>query len=734
MSSINSLKKTAMAVAIASVSLELNALALEEIIVTAQKRTESLQEVPIAVTAMNERTLQQAGITNITGIAQRTPGFTMGSYSAAQPLMYIRGVGTNERGAGGGESSVAMFLDGVYMNRAAGGSVELFDLAAVEVLRGPQGTLWGKNAVAGVVNLKSKRPSDTLEMSAEATVGNLGRWGVQGLISGPLGDNMAGKLTVSKKQRGAFMESAITSKADTGDLDAQSIRGQLQFNPADTIEGLLTVDYSRDERSGISVNPQLNPDAPLADAANFFANLQPEIDFHETLLEDPGHQNVEGSGVSLQLDFDIGDMTLTSITAYRKSESDLENNTVGTGLQAFPVFEISQFTDEKSDMFSQELRLAGGDDRLNWQAGLYYFSEETDRVEGGGFLIGPAAGLLNRALIPANGMTLTDMVDQHAEVESVAAFGEFTWSATERLDLTFGARYSRDEKDYGNIGTAGISMFVRESYDIKANETWSNPTYKFVANYDMNDAAMIYASAATGFKSGGWGSLSSTEIAAKTPFEEETALNLEIGVKSMLMDDRIRLNAALFSTHYEDLQVASALRDGVCVVCPTSTVNAGEAEIKGLELEFTWAVTEDLQLMANYAYLDTEYTKLDDFLKEHEGNTMRNAPKNAYNLVALYETMLPTGGELSARAEYIHKDDSEQEIANWSQSLKPEYDVVNFRLGYTSEGGEWEVAAWVKNAFDEEYLDHSYYQPGFGAVKLPALPRSYGVTVTWTSF
>ena len=735
----NTIKKSALFLAIVAISGNLNAQVLEEVVVTATKRAQSMQDVPIAVTAMDERAIQEAGITDISGVALRTPGFSMGSYSAAQPLMYIRGIGSNERGAGGGESSVAVFLDNVYLNRASGAAAELFDLASVEVLRGPQGTLWGKNAAGGVVNMRSRRPSDTFETSLEGTVGNEGIWGVNGLVSGPLGDTVAGKIVLSRRERDAWFESSLDSSGDTGDLETNSARAQLLFNPSESFEGLFTVDYSKDERGGIGVNAQLitggNP-SPAQEAVNYFANLQPEIDFHESFLEEPGEQEVTNGGASLQLDWDIGDMTLTSITAYRESESDLLNSTVGTSLQTFPVLEVMQFTDEEAEMWTQELRLAGGGDSMTWQVGFYYLTEEIDRIEGGDFLVGPLAPLLSPALAPAIGLTLTDKVEQHAEIDSLAAFGQLTWSVTDNLDLTFGARYSEDEKDYENTGTAGIQLFVRENYDISTSESWENPTFNFVANYHFNDDSMVYFSTSTGFKSGGWGSISATEVAAETPFDEEEALNMEIGLKSMWLDNSLRLNAALFRTEYDDLQVVASFDDGVCTVCPISTVNAGEAEINGLELELTWAITDEFQLMGNYAYLDTEYTKFDSGsgLEAFEGNELRNAPENAFNLVGLYETTLATGGDLSFRAEYIYKDDTYQEPQNWEQSVKGSYDLWNLRLGYITENNNWEIAGWIKNAGDEEYLAHSYYQLGFGAVQFPALPRTYGATVTWRNF
>lgn len=735
---MQNLRKSALALSVAAVSGLGSSLAaaqaLEEVMVTATKRTESLQDVPIAVTALDERMIQQAGITGIADVALRTPGFSMGSYSAGQPLLFIRGIGSNDRGAAGGEPSVATFVDGVYINRAAGSAMEMFDLAAIEILRGPQGTLWGKNASAGVINIRTRRPSlDRLEASVEGTVGNEGIWGVNALVSGPLGDTVAGKLSVGYRERDAWNESVLNSNGDTGDLEAASYRAQLLFTPSDNLEILWSGDYGEDKRGGNGLNPQIldNPN-PATEAVNFFASLQPGIDYHENLMEESGYQDIESWGTSLQIDWDLGDMTLTSITAYREGDADLANNSVGTNLSVFPVLEVITPNLDETEMFTQELRLAGVGDNLNWTTGLYYYTEDTTHAEGGAFLIGPLGPLLGfpPSLI---GTTLTDRTVQENETDGMSVFGELTWSVTDALDLTFGARYTYEEKDFAAVGLGEFGAFVG-NYDVEEDEDWSNPTYKVVANYRFNDDVMTYFSVATGFKSGGWQNLALSELAAKTAFDEENATNFEVGVKSMLLDNTLRLNAAVFLTDYEDLQVTNPILECGQPICGVNTVNAGEAEIKGVELEFTWAITENFQLMGNYAYLDTEYDKLEGVLEPANGNQLRNAPENAYTLVALYEAVLGGGGEISARYEYAYKDETQQDINNNPRSEKPDYEVSNIRLGYTTSNDNWEVAAWVKNAFDEEYLDHNFYSAGFGAFSYPALPRTYGLTVTWRNF
>jgi len=704
------------AIALANTTF-VQAQALEEVIVTAQKRSQDLQDVPVAVTALSEEFIKQTGIDDMKGIALRTPGFSMGNFTASQPQLFIRGIGSNGDGAANGESSVAVFLDGVYINRSAGAATEIFDLASIEVLRGPQGTLWGKNAIGGAINLSSKKPADEFTVNLELGVGNLSQRSYRGLISGPLSDDLSAKVTFSKKDRDPYMESVVDPSVKTMDVNSDSVRAQLHYAPESNFEAMLTLDYATDKRTGVGTRPSREYGLIGQTLA-----AMPEVGFHQNHLEDPGFQDSDTKGISLKVDWDLEIGTLTSITAYREGNAGFDNYLLGVGPQSFGYLTLNNFMDENTEMLSQELRIAGDSDNLKWQAGIYLNNEKTHRLEGGEFFstVLPAAALV------------TASADQRNETSSVALFTQGTYSITEDLDLTLGLRYTREEKDFSNIGTPGTA-YVSEPYNVAETETWSAVTPKLIVNYHLNDSSMLYFSAATGFKSGGFDGVVATEIAAKTPFDEEEALNLEIGLKSMLLDDRVRLNAALFNVDYENLQVLQTFDCGGCSVPPLVTKNAGEAESRGLELELTLAATDNLQLSATYAYLDTEYKKLDGNLAQYEGNNLRNAPKNAFSLAAVYEKDLAMGGAINGRIEYISKDKAYQDIENFEYSAIPSYELTNMRLAYMSEDEQWEIAAWVNNALDEEYYIHNYQIAPFGAFPLPGLPRTYGLTVSWSN-
>ncbi|MBU3071416.1 TonB-dependent receptor [Aestuariicella sp. G3-2] len=751
----------ATAIVLASVATPLHSFGavLEEIVVTAQKRAQDMQDVPIAVTAMSADMIKKAGITGVEGIAARTPGFSMGEFNPTQPQLYIRGIGSNGDGAASGEQSVAMFIDGVYVNRSAGSATELYDIQSIEVLRGPQGTLWGKNAIAGAINITTKRPSEEFEAGLELNAGNYGLKNYRGMISGGLTDTLAGKVSFNEKQRDGYIESVIDSNFEQGDLDSSSLRGQLLWTPTDSLEALLTVNYGTDRRSGAaSLSAEsMEPDLAIIGAtlAAAHADGLPYADFYENYSSNEGYTEMDSQGASLQIDWDLPWATLTSLTAYQESKSAFYN--VGMGgidadifkeygpmsvgqLGLFAGLGFTSYADENSRLISQELRLSGDTDKLNWQAGVYYNQESVHRGEGTlidapSFLINVVGPVQALAYNPAN-----DLADQYNDTTSTAIFGQATYSITDKLDLTLGLRYTEETKEYTNIGTLIATenpALPPVSSDLTTGsqeKTWRSPTYKIVANYHIGDSTMVYASAATGFKSGGFNYASALGSALDEAFNEENALNMEIGFKSMLMDDRLRLNGAIFKTDYEDLQVLQQFDCGGCAIPPLVTKNAGKAVSEGIELEATFALTDSLQLAGTYAYLDTEYVELEGNLKQDEGNALRNAPRNAYTLVTSYEKEMPFGGFMDARLEYIHKEKAYQDTANYESAAIPEYRVFNTRLAYTSADEKWEIAGWVNNLTGEEYYSHNYQAPPFGFIHVPAMPRTYGVTVTWTNF
>lgn len=698
------------------------AQALEEVIVTAQHREESLQDVPIAITAIGSEELRAADISDLNAISLRTPGFSMGTFTPAQPQLYIRGIGSNADGASE-DQSVVVFLDGVYLGRTAGQAFDLFDLERIEVLRGPQGTLYGKNAAGGALNIISQKPTDEFEGAVEVSGGDLGYFATRAKVSGPLGDRLAGKLSMSYKERDGYVESVVADLDDFNSYDSTAVRGQLLSRPGDTLELLVTADYSADNR----VSPGRNIGDDFAQEQIVAAGpFNP--DFYENLLEIEPKSDIETWGLSLQADWDIGNGTLTSITAYRETDADVLDIAFSAGFEYQSLGTLDNAVDEHGEQFTQEFRYATNlGDSLFLQAGVYYLNEKVDRFESLDIFCGILCGLP-----PGSGIPLPQgSADQSNETDSYGVFAQAIWSITGRLDLTLGARYTYEEKSATNVGSPDFAFAVLEPYDVTMDDNWDAFTPKVALNYMISDELSAYATVSTGFKSGGYQGLAPTAVAASTPFDEETVINYEAGLKGTLLDDTLRLNAAAFYMDYEDLQILVLTVQESGLPGPQLTANAGEAEIQGVELEAQWLLGPYFQLLGTYAYLDTEYTKLENNLEPFEGNALRNAPEHAYSLSAIFDYPLASGS-VNARADYIYKDDAFQDIENQDEAAMFSYDVLNLRLAYAPADYRWEVAAWLKNALDEEYLLHnSVLNPELAQLRLPAAPRTWGVTATY---
>jgi len=728
---------------------------MEEVIVTAERRAVNLQSVPVAVTAFTGEEMDAQGIVDIKGITERTPGFTMGVFNPGQPQFYIRGIGSNEDGAGG-DQSVIVFIDEVYIGRSAGSDFDLFDLERVEVLRGPQGTLFGKNVIGGAVSLISKKPTEETVMKFEGTVGNLDERSVRGLISGELAENVYGKVSFSSRRRDGYVDSRIdefpdffdnTNVDDQHDINTDSIRTGLRLTPSDRLEINLTANYSSMDRAGptyISIGPGGIP-------YNANASLDPNYgnNIHKNFVEDPGSSETDIFGVTARFDYELTDsITFTSLTSFRNVDSEQDWALSTPNLSALflsggavPLYLIgnNNYTDE-SDTFTHEFRLTGGNDRLFWIGGLYYMKEDTDRFETSsvGLLFAGGGG------VPGTIPGIEPGDDQGNETTSYSIFGQFTYNITDALAVTLGGRQSYDEKDITRVGTPSY-LSANRNFNFKTSEDWDAFTGKFSLEWQATNDAFMYLTVSEGYKAGGFQGLAATELIAITPFDPEEATLYEIGAKTEWFDNRLRLNLAIFRTDYTDLQILQLL---VEEAAPEGTggqlitQNAADADIEGYELEFVIAPTDNLTISGSYTHLDTEFS---DFFTpagfrppdggagtsgDRTGNDLRNAPDAAYNILARYRMDLANGGTLTWQADWRHKDIVYQDPDVFEWAAVPEYDVLDLRVSYLWPNGNLETTLWSRNANDEEYFLHNWPLQGSGQAT-PAPPRTYGLTVTW---
>ncbi|QIB64432.1 TonB-dependent receptor [Kineobactrum salinum] len=414
------------------------------------------------------------------------------------------------------------------------------------------------------------------------------------------------------------MESLTANLDDLNAYESNGVRGQLLLRPTDALEVLVSADASKERRDG----PGRTTGEGLAlgaVVASLPADLQPG--FFENLQSVKPHADTDTLGLSIQADWSVEWGTLTSITAYRSAEADVSDLQPAVDFAYFPIVTVDNFFQEDGEQFSQELRFASqATDTLFWQAGLFYLKEEIDRDEFFDAIIGaPLGGAPTGTALARGGNFQTN------ETQSLGAFGQLTWSIGDSWDLTLGGRYTSESKDAGNRSLAN-GVNILEVFDIEADESWNAFTPKLALSYYLGDIS-IYATASSGFKSGGFQGSAPTELAAITPFDEEKVINYEAGIKGTVFDNNLRFNLAAFYTEYEDLQVLIQTVGPGGIPGPNLTENAGEAESQGAELEVQWQMNGYLQLAASYAYLDTEYTHLEGNLMPNEGNRLRNAPR-----------------------------------------------------------------------------------------------------------
>ena len=740
-------------------------LMLEEVFVTARKIEENLQRTPLAITVFSGEALSERRIYEMSDLADVTPSLTVGLLKPGQPIISIRGISSSLDGAAE-ENSVIVFIDDVYVGRVSGMESELFDLERVEILRGPQGTLFGKNVIGGAIRFVTRQPSEEPEAALEATIGNLDALEVKGLAIGPLSDNLFGKIAFSSRKRDGYVESQAFNypeffplRSDAGlrainlmPVDNESVRGQLRWIATDRLEVNLTADYA--SRKGSGTVRHFLP-GPETEGGFFFANDNALIPNYENRIrtniqEQPGIHRVTNWGLTGRLDYQLTpSITLTSLSSLREvdliSEDFLATDAMAilrlsSGLAPFYEFIGNNDAAEDDKTVAQEFRLTSDTDgKLVWVAGLYYLNEKTFRDESAtiGLVVSDGAmGLID--LFPRTKGTAL----QNNETESTAVYGSVTYSLTDRLRLTAGARYTKDKKKFDSIGIAGGLVFV-EDYTVDTSDSWSAFTPRLSLDYQATDDIFLYASVSNGFKSGGWQGLAPTFTSASTPYNEEEAVMFETGARTEWFDRRMQLNATIFYTDYTDLQVNQIVRPTDAppeVVAVLITTNAASAEIKGVELEFKARPTQYLTFRGSYTYLDT---KIAEFfvppgfdlpfgieLTDRVGNRLPNASKHSWNVMARYDQPLANGGGISIQGDYRYKGETFTDPDNAPWGILPSFNVLNVRLSYVFPTRSWEVSVWSNNLLEDDYYLHNFANIGSGW-GTPAPPRTYGVTVSW---
>ena len=736
---------------------------IEEVLVTARYRKETAQETPTAITAFNRSMLEAITAQDLRDVGPQSPNVHLqaNTFAPNSSTIHIRGMGsltiesTNELRNG-------VSLNGVYISRPVATLIDFFDMDTVEVLRGPQGTTFGKNSLSGAIAMNTVRPDGTVDYQAEVTGGNYDRLDFRGAVQFPIiEDKLSARISgLSQNYDGHYKNRANGKRLNGEDVD--TIRGTVVWTPTENIEATLIYSWLKERSQAPGGDDWADPNQLISfifAGAPYFWTGEPDDGAFTVGRDALDFYNTDQDSVTGIINWDLGNFTLTSITGWIQTDDFAAADFDQTELPFFPTFR-----DQEHDQFSQELRLQSdfsnmdgflGDTEV--VLGLYYFEQEHEIVQSFPTLGNPSSA---------------DYA--HQDGDSKAIFGQVIYAATEELNLTFGIRYTDEKKDFErNPGTLfgtqinyldpdsrpSISEMAAYPKTVNGKLNSDRTTVKVGADYRFNDNVMGYASYSQGFKAGEFGARAGSDLTAG-PTDDETSDAWEIGVKSDLMDGRLRANASAFYTKYKELAFE------VFFPSPnnptgqeTASQNIGEATVYGLELELTAVPIDGLTLQGVVGLLHSEY---DDFCADLNGpavevnpvcdcgglvvplangtylvdtdNTdleLTRAPDTQIYLSAQYDWDTSIGGMFVRGGSNY---ESEYSVGGFSTN--PKGDTGDFWLweasaGWNSSDDKWRVQAWCKNCGDKTYTNGLTPTAQFFTQRFYGLPRTYGLTLAF---
>ncbi|WP_374274078.1 TonB-dependent receptor [Brevundimonas sp.] len=696
---------------------------LVEIVVTAQRREEAAQDVGQALSLIAGDALEERAVLVINDIENVVPNMEVDSqFGGGQPQFRIRGIGAREYSSNNA-STVGVYVDEVAHPYTVTTQGALFDLARIEVLRGPQGTLYGRNTTGGAVNLVTNAPTADARVGALVEYGAYDRAKVEGYISGPIAPGLLGRLAAVTEQGGAWQYNRDTGE-ELGDLDKTALRGRLTWDVTDALTADLSATWSQDRSDGLGFR-LLGPYTPSGSTTTIPADtawritgweLSPELAAvsGRQVGDNPGRDN-EGLDLSARLTADLGFADLTSITAWQSFERDEYNDWDGTRFAESDVWFYNDI-----DVFSQELRLASqGGGRFDWLVGAHYADEGND----GGFV----------TQFRGFGQTLIETAYEQ-DVEAIGVFTHNSYRLTDRLSLIGGLRYEYEERSLTSAGTAvgGVPGGPELRYDTDLSEV----SGRVGLEYELSDDALLYAGVARGVKSGGFTTYNATSA---TPFKPEIVIAYEAGLKSDWLDDRLRLNAAVFFYDYTDQQVQGLEYDREVGRLGKIT-NVPESHILGGEIELTWVPVDGLTISQSLGYKDGEYDEYDAI--DGAATDAANPPDGPWDIIitndrsgeqlqfppltyagAVSYDWLAAGWGWRAETNYSYRDEL---YSVSSSSIIDDYWLVNASLSAGPANANWRVGLWARNLFDDHYEET---RNGFNGSARPTTSPRQGRTV-----
>ena len=666
----------------------------ENITVTARRTEERLQDVPAAVSAFNERALDRIQASDPTGLQGAVPNLNIvqGRGSSNAMNIYIRGVGQPDA-LQTFDPAVGVYVDDVYLSRIRGTQLDLLDIERIEVLRGPQGTLYGKNTIGGALKVVTRRPGDTFRANGSIAIGSYNQFEAKGTVSGPIGGGISLGVSMLKSVRDGYVEDERNDR-EYNDKDTTALRGDIAITPSNRLRIDISGDYAWED-TAMTVGQPLNDLTTLytpifgtilpvgnkeSDGYNFTAQISPGL---------PNSMKLRHRGISGTVAYDLTDqMTVKSITALRKMDTadyiDIDASVWNSG---------DVFVDVDQKQFSQELQLLYKADRLSGVAGLYYLDEHIlSHQEAFG------SDLLRPFILP-----FLRTIDDDLRTKSYAAFANGTYEITPTIRLSAGLRYTHEKKDYDRSTTRFLNNAFLDVYAFSPNDSWDDWSPMASIDWHPTEDIMVYAKASKGFKSGGFNGRANT-AAESTIYDPETVWSYEAGVKSRIAD-QLTLNATVFHNDYKDFQarVGSAELDPIFGTSPTlSVLNAGKLRIRGAELEAAWTPLQGLLLDSQVGYLDAEYKEFDDTRFPNGSRAFQTpafSPKWTLRGGAQYSFGLGNVGQITLGGQARYKSRTALAVDSTYILYPPSPGAPTAGLGTTTEvPGLFQKSYWIADA------------------------------------
>lgn len=732
---------------------------IEVILVTAQKRVENILEVPISIASFNSESIGKTGIRQLNEIAEFVPNLTMTTTNDFSSSIAIRGVGSASRNIGF-DARVGLYLDGVYIGQSPAHNQDLLDLERIEVLRGPQGTLFGKNNVAGSINLISKKPDDEFGGAVAFSAGNYDLKQVTAMINAPLGDNVAAKFSFNQYERAGFTENVTTGNW-LNEQDSYAYRGQIKATPFDDVEVNFSFDRLHSDRLSFDGDPITNT---LGTAKNSESPARNKVSFDV----DP-HEDRDIKGEILTIDWGINNnYSIKSITGHRDVYVQYINDFDFSKESVSYLDYIDDY-----DQWSQEFQLISPEGDFQYVAGLYYYQQDahTRRLptvgdetlslftgvprsafEFGASLGDPTSIFMLAAFHPGILSTVGDV-----ETTSYAAFFNSNYRFNDALTLDMGFRYSREDKNVDwtissidpVTGLPVIPIFKLANGQVIDQRSDNDFSPLVSLNYRFNEQINTYVKYATGYKSGGYNVdfLTQAQLDAGIEFNKESVASYEVGIKGHLFDQRVTFSSALFYSVYDDYQI-NQLINLAAGTTALSIRNAAEVETRGLELDLQYQLTNDFQINVALGLLDAEFTKFPAGGSNGEdlsGTKLPGVSDFTFNLSAQYYYPLPAlNAELSALISYNYQDDYNTDLDGLSQIALSNGDaldigqvdgfgIVNASVGLEPLGSGVSLFLWARNLANEDSAIILGEKSFFGTRRnVYVNPRTFGVSVKYT--